>query len=85
MSTATVKDKMAQLPQRPQVATTPLELFEYRYPVEDSVLGKLWAPAMCGVISFTAVCYANWATKRPVLSGTHNLTTISSHYIIFSV
>lgn len=74
---------MAQLPEQPQLATTPLELFEYRYPVEESVLSKIWAPVSFGLVSFTAVCYANWATKRPVLSGTHNLKIVFGHYIIF--
>lgn len=75
--------KMAEKVERPQVATTPLDLFENRYNVEAPFLNKYWIPAVSGTIAFTAVCYANWLTKRPVLSGMHNLNVVVLCYVIF--
>lgn len=54
----------------PQVARTPLELLNNRETAEPALLVKHATPVMLSTIGFIAAAGANWATRRPIISGT---------------
>lgn len=45
------------------------ELFDGEADRPKSFLHDLYLPAMAGVLGFTAACFVNWGTRRPVFSG----------------
>ncbi|CAH1996283.1 unnamed protein product [Acanthoscelides obtectus] len=53
----------------PRVAKTPLELLENVTTIEKPLLTIYGSPICCGIIGFLGVLIANWATRRPVMSG----------------
>ncbi|CAD7079657.1 unnamed protein product [Hermetia illucens] len=48
---------------------SPLELLTNRGDRQPSYLNDKWNPLICSAVGFGAVCYINWATRRPVFSG----------------
>ncbi|KAF7281228.1 NADH dehydrogenase (ubiquinone) B14.5 B subunit [Rhynchophorus ferrugineus] len=60
----------------PQVARSPLELLNNQAAAEPPLLVKHAGPVIFSVVGFIAAAGANWATRRPLLSGVHRYVLI---------
>ncbi|RZB73445.1 NDUF C2 domain containing protein [Asbolus verrucosus] len=61
----------------PKVATTPLEVLTNDGTREAPFINQFWGPGIGGVLGFTATIVANWATRRPMLSGIQRIALIT--------
>ncbi|XP_063914354.1 NADH dehydrogenase [ubiquinone] 1 subunit C2 [Zophobas morio] len=61
----------------PKVATSPLEVLRNDGTRAAPIWNKYWGPIICGGLGFLGVVAANWAIRRPLMSGiqTHVLVT----------
>lgn len=53
----------------PTVPTDPLELLNNLEGREQSIISKYFIPVVGGAVGFASVALANWAVRRPMLSG----------------
>lgn len=56
----------------PIIPTDPIELLTYDPTRIEPFVNKYWSAGLCGVLGFVAVCFGNYASKRPMLSGSIN-------------
>lgn len=49
-----------------------LKLLQNNGDRKASFLSNIWAPLSCSIFGFGAMCFVNFGTRRPILSGTQN-------------
>lgn len=53
----------------PTIPNDPIELLTYDPTRVEPFINKYWAAGLCGTLSFVAICFGKYSTKRPVFSG----------------
>ncbi|XP_045480337.1 NADH dehydrogenase [ubiquinone] 1 subunit C2 [Harmonia axyridis] len=61
----------------PKVAETPLELLTNNDALQPSIFHNVWGYLVGGSLSLGATLYANYGSKRPVMSGLHRIAAFT--------